>query len=303
MLLLGKLICFVTRRFSSFRGRWFIIRRLMGCDNFLKALGSREVRVRNVGVFLLDPYEHIGRYLYIHGEYEPEISSLFEELVVPGWNIIDIGANIGFFSILGAKLVGDRGRVVSFEASPYVFRTLKRNIDLNSPSNIDAFNLAVLDKPGRIQFHLSKRHNQGLSSLRNLGDETEQVVETEGISIDSMLTALPKISLVKIDVEGAEVKVILGAIRMLRRDRPYLILEWADSLLVETGNSSGELFDILSRERYSLFSVNSGLVKISACDIESLKGTQANVLAIPGGALVPKAIERQIMEFRPSTST
>lgn len=170
-----------------------------------KTVGTRYGFRMNVNIG-----DFIGRHIYLHGHYENYVSRTFEKILRPGSNVIDIGANIGYFSLLSSSIVGEKGKVFSFEASSSIFNKLQNNITLNKSTNVYATSCAIGDEEGEVEFYEADNSHLGISSLRNLGEQTSQKIRVKMITIDSRIDQFPTIDLIKIDVEGAEMKVLKG---------------------------------------------------------------------------------------------
>ncbi len=151
------------------------MRRLMSKTEFLKSLGETSIQVRSVGRMLVSPDEFIGRYLYVHGEYEGDMLPLFGAIVRPGDRVLDIGANLGYFTLLASRLARVEGEVHAFEASRSTFDRLAANLALNSLHNVVLHHCAVSDRCGTLDFFDATAANSGLSSLRDLGNLTREV--------------------------------------------------------------------------------------------------------------------------------
>lgn len=166
---------------------------------------------------------------YGFGTYEPEVVRAVQSVVCPGWVTVDIGANIGYFTLLLAKLVGPRGRVIVFEPLPENFDVLRENVDLNGYRNVILEPKAVLDTPGSARLYRQREH---------LLTGTASVVQGQGVglrvpavSLDAYLDAIgERVNFVKIDVEGAEAAVLNGMRRTLTEDRPGVLVELHDDL-------------------------------------------------------------------------
>jgi FkbM family methyltransferase len=252
---------------------------------FLKNLGEKIIHVRFVGRMLVRPEEFIGRYLFVHGAYEEDLLRLFSELVRPGDCVLDIGANLGYFTLLASRLVREGGKVHAFEASCKTFDRLAANLALNSLQNVVLHHCAVSDCRGMLDFFDARDTNSGLSSLRDLGELTREVTRVNAITIDSLLADLATVRLVKLDVEGAECLALHGMAGLLRRDRPYLTLEMSDAFLRELGSSSDEVYHWLTDAGYTVYRIAPRL-----CRMHQGTDEQCNVLCIPNGIAIPKAI-------------
>jgi FkbM family methyltransferase len=201
---------------------------------------------------VVNPYEHVGRYIFVEGSYEQEISSLFKTLVHSDDCVLDVGANIGWYTILAAKLVGPNGQVHAFEPDPPLASTIQINLEHNDLSNATVHWAAVSDTCGDVYFYQWSGQNMGLSSLRDLG-LSSTMLTIASITLDSLLDTLPKVSLVKIDVEGAEYKVLKGMKGLLLRDKPNLILEVTGSFLKQLGDSEDLVFEFFAMMEYELY--------------------------------------------------
>jgi FkbM family methyltransferase len=166
---------------------------------------------------------------YGFGTYEPEVVRTVQSVVRPGWVAVDIGANIGYFTLLLAKLVGPQGRVIVFEPLPENFDVLRENVDLNGYRNVILEPKAVLDTPGSARLYRQREH---------LLTGTASVVQGQGVglrvpavSLDAYLDAIgERVNFVKIDVEGAEAAVLEGMRRILAEDAPIVLVELHDAL-------------------------------------------------------------------------
>ena len=166
------------------------------------------------------------QYLYYFGRWEPQVTAFVQRRLRPGDGFVDVGANIGYFSLLAARCVGPTGAVMSVEASPSVFEMLRANIARNRAA-VRALNLAASDQPGRLALYSGDQCNCGTATLAGTPGARPQAV-VEAAPLDALLTAEEsrKARLVKVDVEGAEVAVVAGMKSLLntgREDREFLV--------------------------------------------------------------------------------
>jgi FkbM family methyltransferase len=176
----------------------------------------------------LDITDHSAIHEYFYGpahRYEPELVDYLIEHLGPGDVCIDVGANIGFFSLIAARRVGPEGRVVAFEPHPEAREALTRLMRENDVAAIvDVEAYAVADEDGVAQFHLTDDSvlstlNPEQSPLR--ADFTfDRSIQVDLTTLDAWLarhsSLEPRVSLVKIDVEGAEERAVAGMLRLLR---------------------------------------------------------------------------------------
>lgn len=152
------------------------------------------------------------------GTYEREGQQLLKRLVSRGDVVYDIGANVGFYTLLASELVGETGQVVSFEPLPRNVEFLRRHVRLHGRRNIVIVDAAVGNRDGDARFSVSTRWSE------NKLDETGEI-GVRVVSLDSYVqSGAPVPMVMKIDVEGAEDLVLAGARRLLRDARPAIML-------------------------------------------------------------------------------
>lgn len=161
-----------------------------------------------------------GEHGYWLGSYEMRKRLAFEDEISKGGVVFDIGANVGYYSLLAAVLVGDEGKVYAFEPLPRNIYFLRRHVELNHLDNIDIIEAAVSDHTGAASFDLGAS-----SAMGHLSDKGE--IEVHLVSLDELLRsgALQPPDYMKIDVEGAEFEVFNGARKLIQQYRPILFLD------------------------------------------------------------------------------
>ena len=182
---------------------------------------------------------------YLRTPKEPLTAKIFKETVRKGDTVLDIGANIGFFSLLAARLVGTRGRVYAFEPEPRNFKFLTENIGLNGYDQIVAHDKAVWREPGRLKLYLANERDTGAHTLRvrhamRYFDQTSagQFVDVECVVMDSFLAAVGRVDVIKMDIEGAEAGALEGMAGILRANPGLkLFVEFYPDALREMGDS------------------------------------------------------------------
>ncbi|MFA5084207.1 MAG: FkbM family methyltransferase [Candidatus Paceibacterota bacterium] len=160
-----------------------------------------------------------GVFGYWLGTYEWEKQKLFETRVETGDIVYDVGAHAGFYTLLAAELVGEKGRIFSFEPNPRNIVYLKKHIRLNNYKNIEVFETAASEKTGSHFF--SAEENSFYGKISKDGR-----LEVKTVALDDLIgkgKLLPP-DVIKIDVEGAELAVLRGAAGILRKYRPVLFL-------------------------------------------------------------------------------
>jgi FkbM family methyltransferase len=189
--------------------------------------------------------------------WEPKVTDFIYETLNEGDVFLDIGANIGYFSLLGAKCVGDSGKVVAFEPIPSLVNQIKSSVKENNIFNIDLINKACGDKEGSMV--LTKYdHNIGKSSLINTEEEGNSTEVINVLTIDSFCKYFERINLIKLDVEGFEPEVLMGAKQTLRRLKPIIIFEFAPKRMLKKTDGDEKtknLFKLLDGLGYELESI------------------------------------------------
>lgn len=170
------------------------------------------------------PPDLIQTYITLFGVWEPDLSALIEERLRPGDVFVDVGANIGYFSVMAGRRVGATGSVVAIDALPSIFDELQHNLQLNGIADrTRAVNRAVSDRAGEVRIHAGPAHNRGLATtVPNTRAHFEQVVTVPSAPLSELLTPeeMRRCRLVKIDVEGGEPAVLAGLTGFLRQCSP-----------------------------------------------------------------------------------
>jgi FkbM family methyltransferase len=166
----------------------------------------------------------IQRYVYYFGVWEPNLTSFISRRLGEGDTFIDVGANIGYFTIQASRLVGRSGMVIAVEASPKTFRLLERHVALNECRNVRLVQMAASDTVGLLRLYHGPRHNEGTTSLLESGEDgLEFEAEVPSRPLPQILTEgeWRAARLMKIDVEGAEAMIAESLLPLLpeaRRD-------------------------------------------------------------------------------------
>jgi FkbM family methyltransferase len=179
----------------------------------------------------VDTSEAIGRVLAVTGSWEPHVTTAFRKLLSPGDVVIDVGANIGYHTLLAAKLVGPGGHVYAFEPAAGTFTALTANIALNHASNVTALCIAAGAASGEATLDNRSWGGPLHSFIRRESESSEPSSNATSVQVEPVATFvqpehLSRLRLVKIDVEGYEHEVLQG-LQPLFDDgaRPALILE------------------------------------------------------------------------------
>ena len=194
--------------------------------------------------------DHIERQLWLHKEWDRPVQTVLESLLKPGDTYCDLGANIGYFTLMASRLVGPGGCVIAVEPSTRALRKLTSHLWLNRCHNVLLMSCAVGDVRGYSALQLATESNIGGS-----GVATEQSIEAMEriwiVPLDELLhggIAAPK--LIKLDLEGYELRALQGAIRTIEAARPWIICEVTERLLTKFEGTTGQLFELLLQRGY-----------------------------------------------------
>jgi FkbM family methyltransferase len=180
--------------------------------------------------------------------FERAVRGAIVNVLREGMNVVDIGANIGYYSILAARTVGPAFRVLAVEPQPAVVRKLEENIALNGLTNIEVVQAALSNTEGPIEFLVPESGMESHGSLRANGTfAAKEKVMVPGRLLDRVLAerGFGPVGLIKMDAEGAELPIVEGARELLSSpQRPYIVFESAEINSRPFGYS---VFDLLHR--------------------------------------------------------
>jgi FkbM family methyltransferase len=274
------------------RGRW----RIAPALNRLFPIESVEVRLRNIGRVRLNLGDEDQLQIYWTGLHldDTRIVRLMRSALPPDGIFLDIGANIGIHTMAAARHVAAAGgAVVSFEPHPGNFLTLTHNLARNSLHHVMAHNVGLAEAPDVLTCQGSMQG--GNWSLASRGEDTFQV---RLLRLDDYLEEhpLPRLDMIKIDVEGAEVRVLRGAGRTIARFRPLIVFEACPAWLGRMNSSNVELLATVEGLGYTIHSLPcDGRIdrapRIAAADLASMgPGDWTNLVAIPSASLKAPAV-------------
>jgi FkbM family methyltransferase len=247
-----KLLNVYTRNFS-FPHR--------GLKYFLKAANSLGIanrtykkRFHDNFYMLLNPTDHIQQQLFWYGYYEKEVGDLLKKIVKPGGVFLDLGANIGYFSLL----VADNSpsvKVISFEPVASLFQKMNDNISLNNIKNISTVNAAVGEIFEEKELFVSAPDNLGMSSFHQPENYSGKKERVKVMAIDDWFktSGLSKIDIIKLDVEGSEIGALKGMKEVLQKQKPILIVEVNPETLSMFNLEPFDIYDYLKELNFEGF--------------------------------------------------
>ena len=181
----------------------------------------RVATLRSGSRMFVDVRDYAHRHILLHGEYETELTALLGRLARPGWTVLDVGANAGYFSLLAADLGGPLSHVVAVEPQPRMAAMLRRTLELNTGARIDVVEAACGDQDGRAALVMpTDPRNSGLATLR-ADDPSGPTALVPILRLDRFCAERGLApDLMKIDVEGVEDAVLRGSETLLAAGLP-----------------------------------------------------------------------------------
>lgn len=212
--------------------------------------------------------------------HEKATTELFKKIVKEGDVVVDLGANIGYFTLLAAKLVGPEGKVYAFEPEPKNYYYLQKNIKLNNYNYVLAFQKAVSDRNGKTKLYIcdydTGHHTinkfNGIENYSKGRTTKEKSIEIETITLDDFLKGkVNQVDVIKMDVEGAEALALAGMDNILKKNKGIkMFVEFFPLLIENMGNSSREFVrKILEDYKFSIYIISD--------DYNALKGKMIKI--------------------------
>ena len=223
--------------------------------------------------------------LYVCGSFEPNEFNFLDRMLKPGMVFVDVGANDGYYTLFAARRVGPAGRVVSVEPSSRERGHLEHNLGRNDLGNVTVVPSALGAAAGTADLHLAHGVHTGHNTLGSFAHDDVVPASVERVPLETLDTVvarlgLPRIDVIKIDVEGGEANVIAGARSVLTEMRPLLMMEINDGALRAQGSSEASLLATLQGElgyEVLVFSERSGLAERPMDGVP----LSANIIAVP----------------------
>jgi FkbM family methyltransferase len=195
----------------------------------------------------LDPDDYVSRRILETGRWEEDSIRIVRERLSPGATFIDVGADIGYYSLKAAPVVGVSGHVIAVEPNPEALERLRRNIAANRADVIAVAPVACSNAESTLELYAADKANMGESSLSKANalqaGEAPRAYIVRARPLDSIVqeSGVTRVDAIKIDVEGAEYLVLTGAQQTLDRFRPMVLVEIVEHQLRAMGTSSAEV--------------------------------------------------------------
>ena len=216
--------------------------------------------LRDGAMFLAQPGVPLGWHVAVFGTYEPEVRDIVRAVLPVNGVAVDVGANVGWHTILMAQMVGNGGRVFAAEANPSVRRRLEDNVAINRFRQVEVVPFAMGNNDGSVNFFGPPADDSGSGDgyvVTSCGSDSRAVIHVEMRRLESVLAsaAIDRLDLIKIDVEGFEWPVLRGAEKMIAKFRPHIIFEY-NADYVHRGEGTPDLMaTFFQQHRYRLFAI------------------------------------------------
>jgi FkbM family methyltransferase len=225
----------------------------------------------------------LGLGLYRYGHRDADIR-IVSRLLAPGDIFVDGGAHVGLFTLVAARCVGPSGRVIAFEPAGEVREKLIQNVKLNGFEQVTVKPLALSSEPGRASFRVFELVGSGLNHLGPAAEEGGRVESVEVTTLDASigLADRSRVTVMKLDLEGAEYSALLGGEALLAEAHPELVLEVEQSYLARMGSSVEAVEALLQKHGYSFYRTGmdrDGTAWVSPIERLSQAAPRPNVLA------------------------
>lgn len=250
-------------RFTIFKKRFFgIHQRIISPLNLFEGVKKRFY-FKNSILFDLCIDDWIQENLFFLGEYEAEELIFFENTIKEGDVFVDIGANIGLYTLYASNLVGNNGKVISFEPYGDNFRFLEHNVSLNNKNNIVLEKLAVSRAKKHISIAYDKKDaNRGMASTYLKEFSHKELVDSISLDLYFEQKPIDKITFIKIDIEGGEYPALLGMQKTLSKYGPTILIEINKEILSLTPYTEQNIVQYLNQLGYRKYNWKNDLVPL-----------------------------------------
>jgi FkbM family methyltransferase len=258
MSVLGKL----TRRYKLLK--WRALAKISICDTVLAEVQGKKM--------YLDLSDRVHcETLYATGVWEKDVTAYLMKLLERGMVVVDIGANVGYYTLLAAEKVGGHGKVFAFEPEPSRYALLEKNVRVNGLKNVILVQKAVSNKPGAARLYLDPRHNKADHRLFDSSDGRESVaVETTSLD-DFFKDKGLLIHVIKMDIQGAEMAALEGMADTIKRHHDLTLITefWPDGMKA-FGFSPTEFLSTLIGHGFHLYVLNEQTQSLQGVEPEQV---------------------------------
>lgn len=255
-----RILAWIGKRIHKPRG-WERVVRLFAAPE--KCRGMQDIRgVRDGVIFIAQPAVPLGWHVALFGTYEPHLRDVLRGVLPVGGIAVDVGANVGWHTLLMARLVGDGGRVFAAEPNPSVRQRLEEHLKLNGFRQVGVVPYALADSDGTVEFYGPQADDAGSGDGHIVAATASKpaIIRVETRRLDGIFSATKaqRLDMIKIDVEGFEWPVLKGAEQTVAKFRPHIIFEYLAEYASRAGGTPQVFEAYFRKHRYRLFTIGRG---------------------------------------------
>lgn len=229
-------------------------------------------------------------HLILDGVWEEGTEAALRQLLKPDMDVVEVGANVGYFTLTMARVVGPQGSVTAFEPDPVLARIARDNAEINGyQDRVTVRESAVADAEGEVRFFATQRHRgngsilEGFEQLPDNPEDRRVEIVVPAVTLDAAFSDKPP-DAIKIDAEGAESAVLRGASRVLESSRlKILVLEFFPRFVRAAGDDPRSFLERLTARRFKLNRIDLRKRKIQPTTLDALLGMESAELALLRG--------------------
>lgn len=240
--MLGNRLIALSQRILNKRSRLVV----KGDERSLYLTSSKDL-------FWLNKTGYIDRTIIEKGVFEPQSTEVTKRLVKQGNLVLDIGANIGYYSVMLSKLVGKSGKVIAFEPTEHFRKTLRMNLDANNITNVEVIDIGLSDKDQKLEIDIGPSSATLHSPLGFDSIESKEVINLTTLDSFVQKHNILQIDFIKIDVDGHEPFFFEGAWKSLNKYNPIVLLEVSHLHYLEAGFTAWDFYDLLKKNKYRIY--------------------------------------------------
>jgi FkbM family methyltransferase len=222
-----------------------VFRKMLGQDETLPVLAQADT----FKLYASPNDMAVGHAIHAHGSYEEHVTAAIKETLKPGMVFVDVGANIGYFSLMAAQLVGAGGKVLAFEPNQRNCTLLQMSVTHNNLDNVEIYPYAVAERDASVVFDTLTGSNGIVGTTLETGesqlDSLAHKTLVRSVRLDSIIASLQRLDVIKMDIEGAEYRALVGARELIETHRPIIFAEYSPGWLPSISQVSGR--DLLLR--------------------------------------------------------
>ncbi len=198
--------------------------------------------------------------IFLYGYYEKKETDFWNNLTENKKIVFDVGANVGYYGLIASKKIISNGMVYGFEPVSFINERAKHNILTNNLKNFILYKIALSDKIGELKINIGNNANWGMSGINThnyLSGKTE-TVKTDTVDNFIIQNNIPRLDIIKVDVEGSESNVLMGMVNTLTNYKPIVMIEILDVLLLKAGSSKEAIYNFMWKNNYEAFKILNG---------------------------------------------